>query len=100
MCHTVAQIRRQERPMCLAEVIVRPLTMRLLDPWHFRRPHRRLWRLRLQLQPRLELARWLQACNDSFSEDAGFVLLQFWGGGNQHTAAQRSSPDSTRATRA
>ena len=38
--------------MCLAEVIVRPLTMRLLDPWHFRRPHR-LWRLRLQLQPRL-----------------------------------------------
>ena len=27
------------------------------------------------------LARWLQACNDSFSEDAGFVLLQFWEGG-------------------
>ena len=40
MCHTVAQIRRQERPMCLAEVIVRPLTMRLLDPWAFHRPHR------------------------------------------------------------
>lgn len=66
MCHTVAQIRRQELPMCLAEVIVRPLTMRLLDPWPLHRTHR----LQHYCNPDLQ-----GGCRSNRQQMQGFVLV-------------------------
>ena len=40
--------------MCLAEVIVRPLTMRLLDPWPLHRTHRLEHRLLAVTSPQLQ----------------------------------------------
>ena len=87
MCHTVAQIRRQEPPMCLAEVIVRPLTMRLLDPWHFRRPHRFCGGYALQLQPRLacKVVAGMQRLLSRRMQALSCCSFGIWGGGGTTT---------------